>query len=400
MQSDGSGDIEGGGSLPAKPALSGGPQAPGAGMALLERITMLVAERGGSDIHMLEGERARVRLRGDLIPLESKEHPVVTRADIEDVLARALTPDQRRVFEESSDIDFSLDFPGASGRVNVGMANGRRLHLVMRYLRTDVIPIDAIGIDAAMLRALADGEGGVVIVAGETSSGKTTTIAAMLDHINHTRAGSIQTIENPVEYHIPPDRCMITRREIGRDTPDFATALRASVRKNPDVLLIGEVRDRESANIAITAAETGIHTFCTLHAMGSVPAITRLRNMMSAGGAGDMAEFHGRLAQCLRGIVSQRLMKATDGGIVPIFEILNMEYTERNYLRDGDFARLEQCLESDHNVSTGHCVYRLWHAEPRRIDEAMVRLVFGDRYHLMMNRLADPVTWHPLVTGL
>jgi twitching motility protein PilT len=368
------------------------------GMRLIERLAQVCQLKQGSDIHLLEGDRPRVRIHGDLLPLESKEHPVVTRQDILDILDYALTPEQRQTFDRVSDIDFSLEFRGATGRVNIGYANGRRLHLAMRYLRANIIPLDELGLDAGMLRKLINTEAGIIIVAGETSSGKTTTIAAMLDHLNHTRLGSITTIENPVEYSLQSDKCLITRREIGRDTPDFHSALRATVRKNPDVLLIGEVRDPETAGIALSAAETGILTFCTLHAIGAIPAITRLQHIVGASGKEEV-EFYLRLAQSLRGIISQQLVKASDGsGILPIYEILNITYAEKNYLAQRDFTRLEQSLEADHNISMGHCVYNLWQQTPRRINEDTIRKMFGDQYNLMMNRLNDPRGWKPLMS--
>jgi twitching motility protein PilT len=370
------------------------------GMRFLERIAQLVGIKNGSDIHLLEGERPRLRLHGDLLSLDAKEHPLITRQDIQDVLDYALDEEQKRQFTKNLDVDFSLEFGGATGRVNVGFANGRRMHLVMRYLRSEIIPIDSIGINVEMLKKLAGSESGVIIVAGETSSGKTTTIAAMLDYINHTRYASIQTIENPVEYSFKPDRCLITRREIGRDTPNFQTALRASVRKNPDVLLIGEVRDEETANIVLSASETGIQTFCTLHAIGAIPAIVRLRNIMTNAGH-NTAEFYQRLAQCLHGILSQQLVKSvSDGGVLPIYEILNVEYAEKNYLREADFTRLEQSLETDRNISMGKCIYELWHRNPRPINEDTIHRVFGDQFHLVMNRLESPNGWKPLATGI
>jgi twitching motility protein PilT len=264
------------------------------GMELLEKLVQVLELKGGSDVHMLEGEPPRLRIHGDLVPITSKEHPVVTREDIMDILDRSLAPDQRKQFEESADVDFSLAFKNATGRVNVGYANGRKLHFVMRYLPSKIIPLDELGIDPVMLRKLADSERGIVLVAGETSSGKTTTIAAMLDYINRTRYGSICTIENPVEYMIPSQKCLVTRREIGRDTPDFRHALRASVRKNPDVLLIGEIRDAETAEIALSAAETGIQTFGTIHAIGAVQAVMRLQHVVGATGKQE-EEFFLRL---------------------------------------------------------------------------------------------------------
>lgn len=370
------------------------------GMMLLERVVYLVKEKNGSDIHFMEGEKPRVRLQGDLLPMDAKDHPLVTRQDILDIMEFALTPEQRANFEKSEDIDFSLDFQEATGRVNIGYANGRRLYMVMRYLRANLIPLDKIGLDADMLRKMIAAESGLIVVAGETSSGKTTTIAAMLDYINHTRLGSITTIENPVEYTIHSDKCLVTRREIGRDTPDFRTALRASVRKNPDVLLIGEVRDEETATIALTAAETGILTFCTLHAIGAIEAISRLQHIM-VGGGGDEGEFHIRLANSLRGIISQQLVKSTDGsGVLPIYEILNIAYAEKNYLQKSDFGRLNHSLETDRNISMGMCIYRLWHQTPRRINEDTIRKMYGDQYNLMMNRLNDPSGWKPVVASM
>lgn len=386
--------------MTAQAAQAGGSGQPPTGMLLLERVVQLVQARGGSDIHLLEGERPRVRIHGELLPIEVKDHPVVTREDIEAIMKSALMPDQLRSFEEKMDVDFSLEFREATGRVNVGYANGRRLYLALRYLRRNIIPLDELGIDANMLRKLATVESGLIIVAGETSSGKTTTIAAMLDYINHTRHGSITTIENPVEYSLQSDRCLMSRREIGRDTPDFFSALRASVRKNPDVLLIGEVRDLETANIALTAAETGIQTFCTLHAIGAVPTVTRLRHMMTSGGL-DEGEFNVRLSQLLRGIIAQQLVKAADGsGVLPIYEILNVTYAEKSYLLDRDVTRLEHSLEADHNISMGHCVYKLWHSTPRRINEDTIRFLFREQYNLMMNRLSDSRGWKPIITAM
>ena len=376
------------------------PGEPLTGMRLLERIVQLIEAKSGSDIHLIEGERPRVRLQGDLLPLESKDHPHVTREDIQEILDLGLTEEQRLTFAKNLDIDFSLQFQNANGRVNVGYANGRKLHMVMRYLRSQIIPIDKIGLDVEMLKKMCDHGLGVIMVAGETSSGKTTTIAAMLDYINDQRFGSIQTIENPVEYSMDSKKRLITRREIGRDTPDFANALRASVRKNPDVLLIGEVRDEETANIALTAAETGIQTFCTLHAIGAIPAITRLRNMLTSGGR-SATEFYQRLSHCLAGIISQQLIKSADGhGILPVYEILNMHYAEKNYLRDGDFPRLEHSLEGDKNISMGHCIYKLWYETPRRINEDTIRRLYADQFRLMMNRLEDTHGWKPMGTGI
>jgi twitching motility protein PilT len=369
-------------------------------MPLLNRLVKLLQEKNGSDIHMLEGEKPRLRIRGDLHPIESKEHPVVERQDIEEILEQWLAPDQRRTFEQTMDVDFSVEIEGASGRVNVGLVNGKKYYLIMRYLPTKIIPLETLGIDFDMLKGLCDADKGLIIIAGETSSGKTTTAAAMLEYINRSRLGAITTIENPVEYVLKNDRCLITRREIGRDTPDFKTALRSSVRKNPDVLLIGEIRDLETANIAMSSSETGIHTFCTLHAMGALEAISRFGNIMIAEGHNE-TEFYLRLSETLKGIISQQLVKRVDGqGQLPLFEILNISSSEKEYIRDKNMRRLEQSLESERNISLGLCVYNLWHATPRLIDKDTVRKVYGNQFNLAMNRLEDRSGYKPLLVEM
>jgi pilus retraction protein PilT len=269
--------------------------------------------------------------------------------------------------------------------------------MTMRYLPEQVIPMEELGIDVEMLKQIADSDSGLIIVAGETSSGKTTTIAAMLDYINHTRLGAISTIENPVEYTLESDKCLITRREVGRDTPNFSNALRASVRKNPDILLIGEIRDRQTGQIAITAAETGILTFCTLHAIGAIPSITRLAHIMvGEEGEGREAEFYLRLSLTLRGIIAQELIKTVDGSrYIPIYEVLNMTDIEKHYLRHKEYERLEQSLESERSISLGECIYNLWQQDPRPIDATLIRRIFGSQFNQAMQMLKDPTGYKP-----
>jgi twitching motility protein PilT len=369
-------------------------------MQLLMRLSKLLEEKGGSDIHLLEGERPRLRIRGDLWPIDAKDHPLITRGDIEEILDTCLTPEQRATFDRTMDTDFSVELDGASGRVNAGLVNGRKLYLIMRYLPARIIPLDELGLDVPMLKAIADAEEGLIVVTGETSSGKTTTVAAILDYINSTRRRSITTIENPVEYMMPSKECLVTRREVGRDTPDFRTALRSSVRKNPDVLLIGEIRDAETAAIAMSAAETGIQTYCTFHALGVLAAIVRLADILVGEGHTE-DELYLRLSATLRAIVSQQLVKHVGGkALLPIYEILNVTFTEREYLREKNLSRLEHSLESERNISRGLCLYRLWHQTPRPIDEETIRRIYGPQYSLAMNRLNDTSGYKPLVTDM
>lgn len=369
-------------------------------MQLLIRLAKLLEEKGGSDIHLLEGERPRLRIRGELLPIEAKDHPLITRDDIEEILDACLTVEQRATFNQTMDTDFSVELEGASGRVNAGLVNGRKLCLTMRYLPARIIPLDELGMDAPMLKAIAEADEGLIVVTGETSSGKTTTVAALLDYINRTRRRAITTIENPVEYMMPSAESLVTRREVGRDTPDFRTALRSSVRKNPDVLLIGEIRDAETAAIAMTAAETGIQTYCTFHALGVLAAIVRLADILVGEGHTE-DELYLRLSATLRAIISQQLVKRVGAKtLLPIYEILNVTFTEREYLRNKNLARLEHSLETERNISKGLCLYRLWHQTPRPIDDDTIRRLYGPQYALAINRMHDTSGYKPLVSDM
>ena len=333
-------------------------------MQLLQALVRLVDQKGGSDIHMIEGQPACVRIDGNLLPVPKDGKEItVKRADIESVL-KTLPKQQQEEFEENWDVDFSENFEKASGRVNVGYTNQGKLSLTMRYLRHDIPSMEELGIETDHLLKLASHDRGLVIVAGETGSGKTTTIASMLDHINEVRQGKILTTEEPVEYIHSHRNCLIEQREIGRDVKKFETALKYALRKNPNAYLLGEVRDAVTARAALEASETGILTFCTIHALNALPAVNRLANMVVSEGTMSEDDFYLHLSQALRGIVAQRLVQRVGGGRCPVYEIFHLTAVNANFLREKDFDRLERSLYQETNVHQHRCLHRLIHTDP------------------------------------
>ncbi len=337
-------------------------------MKLLEALVQLVDRRGGSDIHMIEGQPASVRLDGKLVPIprEGKDI-IVAREDITSVL-ETLPEQQRHEFDQWWDVDFSLNFGKASGRVNIGMSNQGKLSLTMRYLRHEIPSMEELGIEVSHLTKLSAHDRGLVIVAGETGSGKTTTIASMLNFINETRQGKILTTENPVEYIHQRKKCLIEQREIGRDAKDFDSALKYALRKNPNAYLLGEVRDALTAKAALEAAETGILTFCTIHALNALPAINRMANMVVGARIMTEQDFYLHMSQALRGIVAQRLVSKVGGGRTPVYEIFHLTAVNAGYLAEKDFPQLERSLFQETNVHMHRCLHRLLHEKPLKID--------------------------------
>ncbi|MCX7013419.1 MAG: ATPase, T2SS/T4P/T4SS family [Candidatus Sumerlaeota bacterium] len=333
-------------------------------MKLLQALVRLCDTKGASDIHMIEGQPACVRLDGKLVPVpKDGKDIIVTRDDITSVL-ETLPRQQKQEFEENWDVDFSLNFDKASGRVNVGMSNQGKYSLTMRYLRHVIPNMEDLGIEVSHLLKLASHDRGLVIVAGETGSGKTTTIATILNHINKTRHGKILTTENPVEYIYERDKCLIEQREIGRDVKLFEMALKYALRKNPNAYLLGEVRDAVTARAALEASETGILTFCTIHALNALPAIARLANMVTGDGRMREEDFYLHLSHALRGIIAQRLVQKLGGGRLPIYEIFHVTAVNTVFIADRDYPRLERSLYQETNVHQHRCLHRLLHMDP------------------------------------
>jgi len=273
-------------------------------------------EVGASDLHLKAGNAPFVRVDGELSPTEFE---AMTAADTE-AASLALMPEHKlRAFEETSEADFGYTLGGV-GRFRVNVFRQRSMvGLAIRRVRSEVPTVAELMLPP-VIAELSDSSRGLVLVTGPTGTGKTTTIASMVGHINRTRRAHIVTIEDPIEVVHHDERSIIQQREVGLDTDSYAAALRHVVRQDPDVIFVGEIRDPESALSAIQAAETGHLVISTMHTIDSTETINRLLDLFPAQ---QQREVRTSFAGALRGIVSQRLVKRSDGkGRVPVVEVL------------------------------------------------------------------------------
>ena len=297
---------------------------------LLERMVALNA----SDLHITVGAHPVVRLRGRLEPLQDIEP--LTGEVTQQLLYRILSTEQQKHLEINRQIDFAHSMPGlARFRVNVYWQRGS-LGGAFRLIPTEIKTLEELGIPSS-LHVLTERPRGLVLVTGPTGSGKSTTLAALIDEINRKRAEHILTIEDPIEFVHRHKRCVVNQREIGVDATSFAEALRAALRQDPDVILLGEMRDLETISTALTAAETGHLVFATLHTRGAAATIDRIIDVFPGE---QQAQIRAQLAAALEGVVTQTLLPTADGcGRVAAMEILLPDYAVRNLIRQ---RKLEQ----------------------------------------------------------
>lgn len=297
-------------------------------MAEIDGLLKLMSDRGSSDLHIKVGSPPAVRLNGKLVML--RELPVLTPEATMTLALSMMDDHQKRSFENHREIDFAYSLPGV-GRFRVN-AFRQRGSVGMTLRRVSVVhsSVEELGLPPVVTR-LADEPRGLVLVTGTAGSGKTTTLAAMIDHINHTREGHIVTIEDPIEVLHRDDKCIINQREIGIDTDSYADALRHVVRQDPDVVLIGEMRDHETVSAALTAAEIGNLVLSTLHTIDATETVNRVIDFFPPY---QQKQIRMMLASTLKGIISLRLIPSINGGLVPAVEVLVMTGTIREYIVD------------------------------------------------------------------
>jgi twitching motility protein PilT len=310
-------------------------------MALdITAILAFAQDQGASDVHITPGQPPVLRLRGETVQLEMRAiEPDETRAAIYDLM----NDEQKRVFEERHDLDFAFEIPGLSRfRANV-LVQRLGVQAVFRLVPTKVKTLDELG-SPPVLRQLATLERGLVVVTGPTGSGKSTTLAAMVDYINETERCHILTIEDPIEFVHTPKRSLITQREVGPHTHSFTNALRAALREDPDVILVGELRDLETTQLAITAAETGHLVFGTLHTNSASKTIDRIIDIFPSG---QQAQVRTMLSESIEGVVAQTLLPSKDGkGRVAALEVLVGVPALRNLIREDKTAQILSVIQT------------------------------------------------------
>ena len=283
----------------------------------LDRLLILLAELDGSDLHLKAGAPPRMRIAGALKTLD--DEPRFTAEETDQLAASIMAPGVLETFRKHHEVDFAYSIPGV-GRFRVNAFYQRSsVALAMRRVRASAATIGELGLPD-VVRRLAEEHRGLVLVTGPTGSGKSTSLAAMINHINHTRECHIITIEDPVEYLHRDDLAAIDQREVGFDTDTFGSAMRVVLRQDPDVILVGEMRDVETVSAALTAAETGHLVFSTLHTINTTETINRIVDFFPPH---QQNQIRVSLAGSLKGIICQRLIPTVDGkNRVPALEVM------------------------------------------------------------------------------
>jgi len=290
-----------------------------------------------SDFHMHADRPVHVRESGEITPLNF----IATNDILGDLLRRELGDEAFENFEATGDVDFAIQHRGQRFRAN-GYKMMHGYAMVLRVIVTEVPHIDALGLPPAVHQVLTK-KSGLVLVTGQTGSGKSTSLAAMVDKINRERNENIITVEDPIEFVHESKTSIITQREVGRDTNSFASALKGALRQDPDIILMGELRDYETVSMALTAAETGHLVFGTLHTNGAPETINRIIDVFPAE---EQAQARSQLSQSLRLVMTQQLLKRRGGGRVGAFEVMVCIPSVANLIREAKIVQIQTVMQT------------------------------------------------------
>ncbi|HEX7382227.1 MAG TPA: type IV pilus twitching motility protein PilT [Nevskiaceae bacterium] len=305
----------------------------------IEQLLAFGVKQGASDLHLSAGLAPMIRIDGDIKPINL---PVMDHKDVHDLIYDIMSDSQRKAYDEFLETDFSFALPGIA-RFRVNAFNQQRgASAVFRTIPSKVLTLEELGCPA-VFRELAELPRGLILVTGPTGSGKSTTLAAMVDHKNETEYGHILTIEDPIEFVHTPKHCVINQREVHRDTLGFNEALRSALREDPDTILVGELRDLETIRLALTAAETGHLVLGTLHTSSAAKTVDRIVDVFP-GTEKDMVRS--MLSEGLRAVISQTLMKRRGGGRVAAHEIMIATPAIRNLIRENKVAQMYSSIQT------------------------------------------------------
>ena len=308
-------------------------------MPTIEEILRAAKEAGASDVHLTVGIPPKMRVNGNLITMD---YPKMLPADTLEVLVNIMTEVQRERFEERGEYDMSFSIPNCGRyRVNAYKQRGS-VALAFRLVGTKVPSPEELGVPESVID-LYQRKRGLVLVTGPTGSGKSTTLAAIIDKINNNRDAHVITLEDPIEYLHQHKMSMVNQREIGIDSNNYANALRAALREDPDVILVGEMRDFNTIATAVTAAETGHLVFSTLHTIGAANTIDRILDSFPST---QQAQIRVQLSMVLHTVVSQQLLPDKEGGRVPAFEIMHVNGAIRSMIRDSKSHQIDNAIAS------------------------------------------------------
>ena len=309
----------------------------------ISTLLKFACEQDASDLHISAGETPILRVHGDMKHVSTD---VLDAQETRKMIYDIMNDYQRKIFEEHNDVDFSIEFGEmARFRVNV-FCQQRGLGAVFRKIPTKILTMEELGLPRIFSNVIRK-ERGLILVTGPTGSGKSTTLAAMLNQINEEREGHILTIEDPIEFVHQSKKCLVNQRELGAHTKSFSNALRAALREDPDYILIGELRDLETIQLALTAAETGHLVFGTLHTSSAPKTIDRIIDVFPAAQQGQVRSM---FSESIQAVITQTLCKKIGGGRVPAFEILIGTTAVRNLIREGKIHQIPSTMQTSQNI--------------------------------------------------
>ena len=295
-------------------------------------------KQGASDCHLSAGEPPMIRIDGDLKKLD---YPPMTQEEVHALVYDIMSDGQRKTFEETHECDFSFAL-GETARFRVNVFMQRKGEgAVFRTIPTKILTLEELGLPP-IFRQLCEKEKGLVLVTGPTGSGKSTTLAAMVDYLNASFEGHILTVEDPIEFVHKSKKCLVNQRELGPHTQSFSNALRAALREDPDIILVGEMRDLETIQLALTAAETGHIVFGTLHTSSAPKTVDRVIDVFPPN---QQAQIRAQFAESIEAVITQTLLKKKSGGRVAAHEIMIGTTAVRNLIREGKIHQIPGTMQ-------------------------------------------------------
>jgi twitching motility protein PilT len=346
-------------------------------MAKIDAFFKLMQEQGASDLHMVAGSQPILRIRGEIERVKYKE---LDNDELKVMLYEITPPHKIKLFEETGDIDFAYEIPGL-GRYRANFfyqKNG--IGAVFRLIPSEILTVDQLGLPP-IVKKFAMLDRGLVLVTGPTGSGKSTTLAAIVDHANRNRKHHILTIEDPIEFVHKNINCVINHREVGTHTKSFATALRGALREDPDIILVGEMRDLETIALAIEAASTGHLVLGTLHTSSATKTVDRIIDIFPAE---QQPQIRATLADSLKGVVAQNLFKRIDTkGMCAALEILVGTPAVANLIREGKTYQIPSAIQTgikygmqSLDMAIMHLLEKKWISAEEAYDKAIDKTKF------------------------
>ncbi len=338
-------------------------------MITIEELLMIAAQNNASDVHITVGVPPKMRVHGKLI---SMDYPALMPQDTEPIIMSIMDRRRKEIYDETGEVDFSISVPQIGRyRVNIFKQRGS-MAAALRVVGVEIPTANSLGVPQSV-QDLYDKKRGLVIVTGPTGSGKSTTLASMINIINENLTSHIITLEDPIEYMHNHKLSMVNQREIGLDSLSYANALRAALREDPDVILVGEMRDLETISIAITAAETGHLVFSTLHTIGAASTIDRIIDVFPTH---QQQQIRIQLSMVLEAVISQQLIPTADGqGRVAAFEVMLANAAIKNMIREGKTYQIQSMIQTNGKlgmITMDDALYNLYRTGRITGEQAMI----------------------------